>query len=130
MLDKISCVESFDGIFKSNTTVSTDLRAALINAAAPLENVPAQAKDWHPGSGEQVLDLIHPSMYPLVYGQSKILIDGYLGLDDCISRCVDGETLAEPSILREKTSIIPGWSRKFQWLPSEFKIPVGGENVQ
>lgn len=130
MLNKISCVESLDGIFKSDTIVSNDLRTALINAAAPLENVPAQAKDWHPGSGNQVLDLIHPSMYPLVYGQSKILIDEVLGLDDSISRCGDGETLAELPILRDKTSISAAWSTKFQWLPSEFEIPVGGENVQ
>lgn len=120
-------MESLDGIFKSDTIISNDLREALIKAVAPLENVPAQAKDWHPGSREQVLDLVHPSMYPLVYGQSKILVDEVLGLDDCISRCGDGETLSIPSI---GTGEGPAWSRNFQWLPSEFEIPAGGQDVQ
>lgn len=37
-----------------------------------LENVPDSQKDWHPGSDKQVLDLVHPSLYCLVYGVSQI----------------------------------------------------------
>lgn len=120
-------MESLDGVFKSDTIISNDLREALIKSVVPLENVPDRAKDWHPWSGEQVLDLVHPSMYPLVYGQSKILIEEVVGLDDCISRCGDGETLSIPSI---ETDHPDYWSSKFQWLPSEFEIPVGEQDVQ
>lgn len=126
-------MESLDGIFKSDTIVSNDLREALIKAVLPLENVPDRDKDWHPGSENQVLDLVHPSMYPLVYGQSKILVDQELGLDDCISRCGNGETLTMPTLEKAKSRIDKAWSTKFQWLPSELEIleiPSGGQDVR
>ncbi|MCJ1263574.1 hypothetical protein MMC22_003444 [Lobaria immixta] len=53
LLKKFDCVESLDQIFKSDTIISNDLSGALINSAAPLENVPAQVKDWHPGFAEK-----------------------------------------------------------------------------
>jgi len=31
----------------------------------------AEEKDWHPGSGDKVLDLIHPSLYPYIKGVSQ-----------------------------------------------------------
>lgn len=52
--------------------------------------------DWHPGSNEQVRDLVHPSMYCYVKGVSK-LKDG----------SVEKECEEE---------------KRYQWLPSEFKI--------
>lgn len=122
-------MESLDGIFKSDTIISNDLREALIKATAPLENVPARDKDWRSGSGERILDLVNPSMYPLVYGQSRILVDKLVGLDDCIRRCGEGETLSAPSMKIRGTSAA-AWSSKFQCLPSEFGIPVCGQDVQ
>ncbi|MCJ1467440.1 hypothetical protein MMC07_006065 [Pseudocyphellaria aurata] len=130
LLKKIGCVESLDGIFKSDTVISNDLREALIEAVAPLENVPASVKDWHPWSRNQVLDLVHPSMYPLVYGQSKIVVDRLLDLNECISRCGDGETLGLSNVPIDDNLEFPAWSRKFQWLPSEFEVPAGGQDVR
>lgn len=45
---------------------------ALKTAIKPLEDVPEDAKDWHPRSNGLVLDLVHPSLYPLVYGRSMV----------------------------------------------------------
>lgn len=56
----IACVKTLDGVWKSDTIVPEDLKTALQKAVAPLENVPDKEKDWHPGSNEQVLDLVHP----------------------------------------------------------------------
>jgi hypothetical protein len=40
-----------------------------------LENV--NNPDYHPGSKEQMIDLVHPSLYPYVAGLSKeVLIEG------------------------------------------------------
>jgi len=30
--------------------------------------------DWRYGSDGQVLDLIHPSLFPLIYGHSRVLL--------------------------------------------------------
>ena len=32
------------------------------------EQVNSNSLDWHPRSNGQVLDLVHPSLYPFVYG--------------------------------------------------------------
>lgn len=57
--------------------------------------------DWHPGSHQQVRDLVHPSMYCYVRGVSKF---------------TDGST--EPPCEED---------RRYQWLPSEFKVSAEGQ---
>lgn len=44
--------------------LKNDLRAAFDKLRADQ----ASNVDWHPQSNEQVQDLVHPSMYPFVYG--------------------------------------------------------------
>lgn len=92
----------------------------------PLEDVPASHLDWHPDSNEMVLHLVHPSLFSVVYGQTRILSNTIVGLDDCVRRCGEGETL--PVLPLEKAQkpwlldVVPmhnPYSRKFQWLPCE-----------
>ena len=129
-------MEVITGVVKSDKVVSDDLKKDLQSAVSPLENVPDREKDWHPGSEEQVLDLVHPSLYPLVHGQTRILADGTVGLDDCTKRCGNGEVLSRPlasewerrrgcSLKQDNNA----WSHKFQWLPSEFDLPAGSDDV-
>ena len=61
-----------------------------------LENVPEIYRDWHPGSENTVLDLVHPSLFPVVYGRTKILRDNVVNLDDCVEKCGEGVTLEVP----------------------------------
>eukprot|EP00892_Ulva_mutabilis_P004381 jgi/Ulvmu1/2314/UM013_0162.1 len=58
------------GVFESDQALDADLRYGLLAALKPLEDVPDDQKDWHPGSNQQVLDLVHPSLFPFVYGLS------------------------------------------------------------
>jgi hypothetical protein len=90
--------------------IPSDLRDQLIAAVFPLENVPDSEKDWHPGSNNQVLDLIHPSLCPIVYNRS-------LFKDPQTGEC---ETLDPPDH--------SGYfvSQKFQWLPSDFWVAEDG----
>ena len=66
-------------------------------AVAPLENVSEALKDWHPGSDGKVLDLLHPSLFPLVYGRSRILNQSEIGVEDCLESCGAGEIVPEPA---------------------------------
>ena len=59
------------GVFQSDAILTPELVAKVQQALEPLENVPDEQKDWHPGSDEQVLDIVHPSLYPLVYGATR-----------------------------------------------------------
>jgi hypothetical protein len=51
--------------------VSSEARDSLISSVRALED--GTEKDWHPGSGNQVLDLVHPSLFCLVSGRSRII---------------------------------------------------------
>ncbi|KAI5250398.1 hypothetical protein E4T43_00341 [Aureobasidium subglaciale] len=108
----------------SDVAISKNIRRDLNKAVAALENVPDKDKDWHPGTRERVLDLVHPSMFPLIYGRSRILKDGDVGLEDCTSYCGQGEIIQKPEL-----PISGGWSDQFQWLPCDIKFE-GEEDVK
>ncbi|KAF2746707.1 hypothetical protein M011DRAFT_494866 [Sporormia fimetaria CBS 119925] len=99
-------------IVKSDRALAAELKARLTAAVAPLEDVPETQKDWHPGSHCKVLDLVHPSLFPLIYGRSRILPSGSIGLDDCIEKIGSGV----PDGL---------FSTRFQWLPCNVSFPDG-----
>ncbi|KAF3194392.1 hypothetical protein TWF225_006938 [Orbilia oligospora] len=70
------------------------------------ENISEGQKDWHPNSNNQVLNLVHPSLWPIIY---NVTIDS------------SGNPLTPPNGKK-------GWTSKyFCWLPSEFEICSNGE---
>lgn len=78
----------------------------------PLESLPADELDWHPGSNAQVLDFVHPSLYPLVYNKTVWTPPGHsAGMP---------ETIAAPD---NKSYFV---SLKYQWLPSDFDVSADG----
>jgi len=90
------------------------LREKLLAAVAPLENVPDSEKDWHPGSDGLVLDLVHPSLYPVVY-------DRTIGKSS-------GSTAATVLVAPEfETRESRSTSESFQWLPSDFSVDHDGK---
>ncbi|KAF8157169.1 hypothetical protein B0H34DRAFT_712558 [Crassisporium funariophilum] len=127
-------------VVKSDTAVSPDLRKALQTAVTKFEeSIADKSKDWHPGSNQKVWDLVHPSLFPLVYGRTRVLANGETTtLEDCIHRCGQGEITKAP----RETELIEsgptvGWaenivkkpySAKFQWLPSE--VDISGEEAR
>lgn len=64
-------------------------------------------KDYHPGSDGQVINLVHPSLYCLVYGESTNLTGEAFNTD--IEDSIDFQ------------------SAKFQWLPAEFLVAGNGK---
>ncbi|KAG8912829.1 hypothetical protein FRC01_004877 [Tulasnella sp. 417] len=100
-------------IWESDELVSQDLRSRLISAAALLEIVPEDRKDWHPRSSGRVLDLVHPSLFCAVYGRT-LFWDGSAG-DRCLK------------IIGVPYKEMDGWaySDQFCWIPTDFQL---GEN--
>ena len=64
-------VSDVDGVWHSDRLIPDSLRQELLEGVAMLEDIPEWKKDWHPGSNMQVLDLVHPSLYPLTYGVTR-----------------------------------------------------------
>lgn len=60
----------YERIWRSDCLIPADIKLELLAAVASLESVPGSQKDWHPTSNGKVLDLVHPSLYPVVYGRS------------------------------------------------------------
>ncbi|KAJ2936723.1 hypothetical protein H1R20_g369, partial [Candolleomyces eurysporus] len=131
----------YDGnVVKSDDAVPSTVKLALQDAVKSLEDVPERFKDWHPGSDEKVLDLVHPSLFPLNYGRTKVLKIGekVVGLHDCVSRCGEGEVLRNDEDNPPKANTLPRgsvWNRsarveayslKYQWLPCEVDISSHG----
>ncbi|KAH7032346.1 hypothetical protein B0J12DRAFT_767451 [Macrophomina phaseolina] len=108
------------GVVKSDSIVSTQLKDALRAAVKQLEDVPAEDRDWHPGSNSQVLDLVHPSLYPLVYGRSKVAPRAEIGLEESLSEEIQSSVAGGWPTL---------WSRKYQWLPAELRF-AGDSDVK
>ena len=70
---------------KSDIIIDDNLQHELNQAVQPLLH--GKYKDWHPTSNEQVLNLVHPSLFPLVYGESIVLETGQVGLRNCVEAC-------------------------------------------
>ena len=86
---------------------------------AKIEDIPDEQKDWHPRSNGLVLDLVHPSLYPLVYGRTHEI---------------------DPDLPEKLQAIIPAlfldrcsdWSisRQFAWIPTDFRISEDGTTAE
>ncbi|GAA3990839.1 hypothetical protein GCM10022247_07090 [Allokutzneria multivorans] len=102
-------VSSVDGVWQSDSLIDEELRSRLREAVRALEEVPEAELDWHPGSGEQVLDLVHPSLFCLVRKVSPV--------DDSAWQNPGGDGARY------------AWSEKFQWLPTDVDVDTDGEAV-
>jgi hypothetical protein len=129
-------VKVFDvGVVKSDTAISQELRQALKKAVVPFEDVPEDQKDYHPNSDQQVVDLVHPSLFPVIFGRSRILPDRIINLDTCLSSVGQGDVLPVPS--EDQITHTPRYgygyratpreySQKFQWLPCDVEFTEDG----
>lgn len=57
-----------NSIIKSDTIVPSELHNTLRSSFDKLRADQASDVDWHPRSNGMVQNLVHPSMYPFVYG--------------------------------------------------------------
>ena len=69
-----------------------------------------QEKDYHPGSDGKVVNVVHPSLFCLVYGHST----------DKSGKVIECPEYAKDS---------PFSSRTYQWLPSEFLVDEHGSTT-
>ena len=114
-------------IVKSDNLVSPELQVELRNGFARLKADQMASPDWHPNSRDMVQDLVHPSMYPLVYGRSRVFEKEVVRVDDAIDKWAGkGEVIEKNDDPTDNFgygigggSIPPNfWSGTYQWLPS------------
>lgn len=137
-IGRILVLDAGSVVSKSDQRVPESLRQELKDAVRPLQDQPDAERDWHPGSNDKVLNLVHPSLFPLVYGRTKVLLNGGKVPLDFASAGVPDMAETAPSIAGSQEQFVYGrghqggmWSKKFQWLPCEVEFTEDtGTNVQ
>lgn len=121
----VKTLDSQSPCAKSDTLIDPGLKQQLVDLCKPLQE--ASDKDWHPKSNGQVLNLVHPSLFSLVYGTSRVIETDQVGLKNCLSSCGKGEIAAADQEIGEKkvnhgvrygqNPADPSlfWSKRFQW---------------
>ncbi|KAK7061191.1 hypothetical protein R3P38DRAFT_2828031 [Favolaschia claudopus] len=100
----------FDAIWYSDRLIPEDIASRLRAAIAVLEDVPDDSKDWHPSSNDQVLDLVHPSLYCIVYGRTHMRKESSF------------TPITPPERDPEQTYASQAISEAFCWMPSDFLV--------
>lgn len=125
-------------VVKSDLETTDSFWQGLRDAVRPLEQVPERLKDWHPGSNGLVLDLLHPSLFPLQYGKSRVLPEGIVPLHECTEYIGKGEIVPIPTAVTDETTGTftkdLSWGNShnlrpygsFQWLPSDVSFRPDG----
>ncbi|KAJ2694199.1 hypothetical protein H4218_005727 [Coemansia sp. IMI 209128] len=132
-----------DGVWLSDKLIDAETTKELRDYAAILESIPDSQKDWHPESRSRTLNLIDPSLYPLVYDcswlhrqpiaspQAALNLDTlgeqpgsvYTWCGD-LSGKGDGQPKYHIALADHRKASYS--STKFSWLPSEFRVDDSG----
>ncbi|KAG8694899.1 hypothetical protein FRC08_008196 [Ceratobasidium sp. 394] len=126
-LTQVAC---YDRIWQSDKLIPTSLKEKLVAGVSKLEDVPDSEKDWHPRSNGLVLDLAHPSLYPIVYGRTLAYPEGSTDRDAATLK-----PIPPPELPKDMTSFFAREenyhiSAKFQWLPTDFVVSDDGKAVK
>ncbi|KAK0528765.1 hypothetical protein OC835_004551 [Tilletia horrida] len=133
-----------NGVVRSERLLGEDVLARLRELSTQLEES-TPFKDWHPNSNEQVLDVVHPSLYPLVDGVTRVLPD-----DEAVTFPLDSRDLTKWFTSKQADVFIPprdvqqdlapdaDMSRQqnrdlfhtFQWLPTDFELDESGTRAR
>jgi hypothetical protein len=128
-------------VAKSDTLVTTELHENLRKAFDKLKADHTVSPDWHPNSNSMVQDLVHPSMYPLVYGRTRGFKEEHVGVADAIEHWAGKgsvipvqEPELEPAEAWRRPSYNVGgshvppeyWSETYQWLPANLAFTEDG----
>lgn len=125
---------------KADDLIDAGLRQELLAGVDTLMKAGKNGKDWHPGTNETVLNLVHPSLFPLAYGRTQVLSDGVVGLLDCVESCGKGSTAPEQTLKKDAKPFRRSYRRddfdearfstRFQWLPAEVRLTGAGTDAQ
>ena len=128
-------------IWQSDDLIDNSLRDALLACVSKLEDVPDELKDWHPRANGQVLDLVHPSLYPVVYGRTIVSASSspretrqapqpqYSVDPDSVELDYGGEFRLSSDYHAFAAINTAFLSQRFQWLPTDFAISEDGTSA-
>ncbi|KAF9217869.1 hypothetical protein BGZ59_008976 [Podila verticillata] len=112
-----------DGTRKADGLIPLELKQRLLAGVQKLMDVPEHLKDWHPGSNKQVLDLVHPSLFPFIADRTLVVQDQ--AAIPPLSFIGQGETMDMAPMKLDVDKMY--YSKKYQWLPTDFTLTPDGQ---
>ncbi|GFP59158.1 hypothetical protein TASIC1_0012016100 [Trichoderma asperellum] len=115
-----------NAIIKSDNLISDSLRDELVKAFETLRADQAANVDWHPRSNDMVQNLVHPSMYPFVYGRSKFLDEEQVGTKNALEFVGKGRVVPEIDKMADygQRFLNAYWMRDRNVVPKEYRSNV------
>jgi hypothetical protein len=117
-----------DGVWKGENMLESELVDTFLGQLAAFgeaKEIKDGGKDWHPGSNDQVLNYVHPSLFCLVLDDVPDQTDkeeekkGKKNKDD----------RKKKKAKKEKKKEKESREHHYQWLPAEFRIEEYKENT-
>lgn len=101
--------------------IDEDLNSKFQMLVKVLEDIPASEKDYHPGSDDLVVDLVHPALYCYVVGESLLTDENSISVDFLPQKKPDDgipihREYIETSIPRSK----------HRWMPADVECDENG----
>lgn len=135
-------VNVFDGVVKSDTAISSELRQALTDATRPLIQPSLQT-----GTRNKYQILVDPMSYPLMFGRTKVLMDGEISLGECLVSGGLGSTISlhhadrsstDPHLRRQtipngiiyNNKIFSNYDMRHQCIPFDVKFTKQGCQIE
>lgn len=111
-------VADVDGVWRATQLVPFDIHSKFTRLVAILSDLPEHEKDWHPGSDDKVLDLVHPGLYLFVSGKTRTIHPN----------CRTSEPTDLPELQNE--ALASFISTSYQWIPTPIEVgPDGDVNI-
>ncbi|EQB51913.1 metalloprotease [Colletotrichum gloeosporioides Cg-14] len=115
--------DAASAIIKSDSAITPEVKEAHKQGVAALEDIPENEKDGHPRSDGKVLNLVHPSLWPLVFEKSRIVADKRILLRDTLAASGRRGVIPVPKKrYPNHQSSDDLWPVKYQWLPCDIDI--------
>ncbi|GAB9477062.1 hypothetical protein Gpo141_00014121, partial [Globisporangium polare] len=114
------------GTWGSDNAIPSNIKFKFAAEVSVLENVPEHLKDWHPNTKNQVLDVVHPSLFCCVFGKTERILqapapDSFKDPAEQMATIM----FAATQCVERPVGTKQRWNRNmdnFQWIPSDFHI--------
>ncbi|KAG0238702.1 hypothetical protein BGW42_002568 [Actinomortierella wolfii] len=113
---------AIDGTRRSDGLIPQDLKQRFLACVQKLTDIPEHEKDWHPGSNNQVLDIVHPSLFCFIAGRTRVTEEEAIPPLDYVGR---GKVLDSAPMNNDVDEHYH--SEKYHWLPTDFEISDEGK---
>ncbi|KAF9561931.1 hypothetical protein EC968_005425 [Mortierella alpina] len=107
---------------RSDGLIPLDLKQQLLASVKKLKDVPDHMRDWHPGSDKQILNIIDPSLFPVIAGRTLVTED-----EEAIPPL---DFMGRGKVLKElpvPDADVMFCSDKYQFLPTDVEVTPEGK---